>query len=73
MISDKMNRTLTAIRDKPSPDGVQFLSDRDGLPYKVAFRRVEKAVDKGYAGYGVSVRTAWIEPMGLEAINTRDS
>ena len=69
MISDKMKQTLAAVRDKPDADCVQFLSDRGGLPYKVAYRRVEKAVDKGYAEYGVSLRTAWITDMGREALS----
>lgn len=36
-----------------------ILSERTGEPWKVCWRAMERAVDRGYIEYGVSLRTGW--------------
>jgi hypothetical protein len=39
-----------------------------GQPLKVCYRAMERAHKRGYVEYGVSLRTAWLLPKGLELL-----
>lgn len=42
-----------------------ILVEWTGEPWKVCWRAMERAVDRGYIEYGVSLRTGWPTKKGL--------
>ena len=46
-----------------------LLMERTGQPFKVCYAAMERACDRDYIEYGVSLRTAWPTPKG-EALLT---
>ena len=47
---------------------VAVLAERTGQPEKVALRKIERLVDKGYADYGTSPWYAWRTPEGEDRL-----
>jgi hypothetical protein len=45
-----------------------ILMRRTGEPFKVCYRAMERANDRGYIEYGVSLRTGWLTEKGWELI-----
>ena len=41
-----------------------ILMERTGAPYKVAWRAIERAEDRGLLECGTSLRWAWLTPKG---------
>lgn len=76
MISDKMLAALkmcqTPFKERDPWDVVECLSLKEGIPYKVALRRMEKASAHQYLDYGTSIRSAWLTPEGHAAIAERE-
>lgn len=48
--------------------GPEILAEATGQPYKVCIRAYERAVQRGYLDFGVSLRTAWATPEGKELL-----
>ena len=46
----------------------EFLSKWTGEPNKVCYRAMERACDRGYIEYGVSLRSGWVTKKGLELV-----
>ena len=46
----------------------QILSQETGECEKVCFRCMERALDRGYLEFGVSLRTAWLTDKGTELL-----
>lgn len=44
----------------------EILMERTGEPEKVCFNAMLRAVKRGYIDYGVSVRSGWLTPKGIE-------
>lgn len=42
----------------------ELLAERTGEPEKVCYRACERAANKGYIEYGVSLRAGWITDAG---------
>lgn len=70
-LSGKMANVLWPVRlaRECDADCVAVLSDLEQIAYKQAWRRVEKAVLKDLAEYGVSQKYAWLTPKGRTALN----
>ena len=45
-----------------------LLEELSGEPYKVCVRAMERTHSRNYINYGVSLRTAWLEPKGVELL-----
>lgn len=66
-ISDK--QVCEAYRDFKAADmrgpwPYELLQERTGQPLKVCWRAMERASDRGFVDYGVSLRTGWLTPEG---------
>lgn len=46
-----------------------LLAETTEQPYKVCFRCLERAIERGYLEYGTSVRSAWITDKGHLLLN----
>jgi len=45
-----------------------YLVALTGEPEKVCIRAMERAADRGYIEYGVSLRTGWVTKEGLDLV-----
>lgn len=45
-----------------------ILSEKTGAPIKVCFSAMEREADRGFVEYGVSLRTGWLTPEGVEEL-----
>lgn len=52
------------------PASLALLMERTGAPEKVASAAMERALDRRLIDYGVSLRTSWAEPAGLQLLDT---
>jgi hypothetical protein len=43
---------------------VELLMERTGQPEKVVWRAMERAYDRGYIDYGVSLKAGWVTDSG---------
>ena len=72
-LSDKMLAALKVcevpFNERVPWDVIECLSIKEGIPYKVAWRRLEKASDRGYLDYGTSIKGAWLTPEGKAALD----
>ena len=48
-----------------------LLAERTGQPVKICYKCLERADDRGYLEWGVSLRTAWPTPKGEELLGIR--
>lgn len=46
---------------EPESDAITFLMGITNAPYKVCYRAMGRAYNKGLIDYGVSLRTAWVK------------
>lgn len=71
-LSDKMRATLLAcVRDGTGLqpwDRAERLRRAEGIAYKQAVRRLEKASAKGLIEFGVSIHGAWLTVEGERAL-----
>jgi hypothetical protein len=49
-----------------------FLAEWTGEPFKVCYAAMERASDRDFIDYGISLRTAWPTPKGLELLKQLD-
>jgi ribosome modulation factor len=54
-------------RDMVWPE--QLLMQQSGEPEKVVFAAMERAFDRGYLEYGVSLRSGWLTPKGAQYLD----
>lgn len=47
-----------------------LLATLTGQPVKVCLRAMERAADRGYIDWGVSLRAGWLTSMGEALVNT---
>lgn len=52
------------LTDHPVQDPDEILVERTKQPWKVCWRALERASNRGYLDYGVSLRTCWLTPKG---------
>jgi hypothetical protein len=50
--------------------GYELLQERHGECQKVCLRALDRAYQRGYLEYGVSLRTAWLTEKGKNLIDT---
>lgn len=48
-----------------------FLHEMTGQCVKVCYRAMERACDRGYIEYGVSLRTGWLTDKGWELLGRK--
>ena len=62
-----------AYQDKhPSLWPYEVLSETTGACEKVCFRAMERACERGYIDYGVSLRSGWLTDKGKRLIDDND-
>lgn len=63
-------RVVVAFQDRGlhGPYPYERLAALTGEPEKVCYRAMERAADRGLLEYGVSLRTAWLTPKGIELL-----
>lgn len=63
-----MEHFLQAVRayGVDTPEALQG----EGFPFKVVYRKAEKAVSKGYTGCGVVPHRPWLTPKGEAFLNS---
>jgi hypothetical protein len=47
-----------------------FLMEWTGQPMKVCYRTMERACDRGFIAYGVSLRTGWLTEKGRDLVTS---
>lgn len=56
------------LENTSGPFGYELLAQETGQPVKVCYRCLERAASHGYLDYGVSLRTAWLTPLGEQLL-----
>ena len=47
----------------------EILEKETGQPFKVCYRAMERACERGYVEYGVSLRTGWLTEEGRKLVD----
>lgn len=55
--------------DRPYEMPYEILERITGQPFKVCYRAMERAEERGFIEYGVSLRTGWLTESGLDLIS----